>query len=393
MKALCWNGVRDLNVERVDDPRILNPRDAIVKVTMSSACGSDLHLINGFIPSMQAGDILGHEFVGEVVEIGKEVHQLAVGDRVVVVSIIGCGECSYCKDELWSLCDNSNPNGVMQKKVFQYPTAGIFGYSHLFGGYAGSHAEYIRVPFADHGAFKIPEDIPDEKAVFVSDGVPTGYMAAEMAGVKPGDVVAVWGAGGVGQMAIQCAYQMGAERVIAIDSVDYRLAAAATHSRAEVINFKDADVLEVLKESTGGRGPDCCIDAVGMEANSTGLEHYYDRVKQLSKLETDRPAVLRQAIAACRKGGTVSVVGVYAGFADKIPMGLFLNKALTMRGGQMHGQRYVPRLFELIREGKIDPAFMLTHPVPLDKAPEAYELFNGRKDGCIRAVIMPHAAN
>lgn len=392
MKALCWNGVRNLNVETVEEPKILNPRDALVKVTMSSVCGSDLHLINGFIPSMQAGDILGHEFIGEVVEVGPEVHQLTVGDRVVVVSVIGCGECSYCKEQLWSLCDNSNPHAVIQEKIFQYPTAGIFGYSHLFGGYAGSHAEYIRVPFADHGAFKIPEDIPDEQALFVSDGVPTGYMAAEMAGIKPGDIVAVWGAGGVGQMAIQSAYHLGAERVIAIDGLDYRLAAAATHGHAEVLNYKDTNVLEALKEATGGRGPDCCIDAVGMEANSTGIEHYYDRTKQFFKLETDRPAVLRQAIAACRKGGTLSVVGVYAGFADKIPMGLFLNKALTMRGGQMHGQRYVPLLFDLIRKGKIDPAFMLTHPMPLRKGSEAYEVFNRRTDGCIRAVLMPQAS-
>ncbi len=389
MKALCWNGVRDLNVERVDDPKLLNPRDAIVKVTMSSVCGSDLHLINGFIPSMQAGDILGHEFIGEVVEIGAEVKQLAVGDRVVVVSVIGCGECEYCKEEQWSMCDNSNPNGVIQKKIFQYPTAAFFGYSHLFGGYAGSHAEYIRVPFADHGAFKIPEDIPDEKAVFVSDGVPTGYIAAEMADIKPGDIVAVWGAGGVGQMAIQSAYHMGAERVIAIDDIDYRLAAAATYSKAEVLNYRDANVLDALKEATGGRGPDCCIDAVGMEANSTGVEHYYDRTKQALKLETDRPAALRQAIAACRKGGTVAVVGVYAGFADKIPMGLFFNKGLTMRGGQMQGQRHVPLLFELIRQGKIDPGFMLTHPMPLSDGSKAYKLFNSRTDDCIRAVLMP----
>lgn len=389
MKALCWNGVRDLRTETVNDPEILNPKDAIVRVTMSSVCGSDLHLINGFVPSMQAGDILGHEFIGEVVDVGRDVRELAVGDRVVVVSVIGCGECSYCQQQLWSLCDNSNPNALLQEKIFQYPTAGIFGYSHLFGGYAGSHAEYIRVPFADHGAFKIPDEIPDEQAVFVSNGVPTGYMAAEMAGVKPGDIVAVWGAGGVGQMAIQSAYLMGAERVIAIDSLDYRLAAAATHSGAEVINFKDTDVLETLKEATGGRGPDCCIDAVGMEANSTGLAHYYDRTKQFLKLETDRPAVLRQAIAACRKGGTVSVVGVYAGFVDKIPMGLFLNKNLTMRGGQMHGQRYVPLLFELIRDGKLDPGFLLTHSMPLDMGAEAYQLFNERTDGCLRAVFTP----
>jgi len=389
MKALCWNGVRDLRTETVEDPKILNPKDAVVRVTMSSVCGSDLHLINGFIPSMQAGDILGHEFIGEVVEVGHDVRDLAVGDRVVVISVIGCGECGYCQRQLWSLCDNSNPNALMQEKIFQYPTAGIFGYSHLFGGYAGSHAEYIRVPFADYGAFKIPEEIRDEQAVFVSDGVPTGYMAAEMAGVKPGDIVAVWGAGGVGQMAIQSAYLMGAERVIAIDRLDYRLAAAATHGKAEVINFESADVLETLKEATGGRGPDCCIDAVGMEANSTGLEHYYDRTKQFLKMETDRPAVLRQAIAACRKGGTVSVVGVYAGVADKIPMGLFLNKNLTMRGGQMHGQRYARLLLELIRDGRLTPEFLLTHRVSLENGAAAYRMFNERNDGCLRAVFTP----
>ncbi|MCL4641300.1 MAG: glutathione-dependent formaldehyde dehydrogenase [Olivibacter sp.] len=389
MKALCWNGVRDLKVERIPDPAIVNPKDAIVKVTMSSVCGSDLHLINGFVPSMKAGDVIGHEFIGEIVAIGKEVKGLQVGDRVVVVSVIGCGECHYCKQQTWSLCDNSNPNAGLQEKIYQYPTAGIFGYSHLFGGYAGSHAEFIRVPFAEYGAFKIPEDIPDTKAVFVSDGIPTGFMAAEMASIKPGDIVAVWGAGGVGQMAIQSAYLMGAEKVIAIDRFDYRLAAAATYSHAEVLNYEATDILEALKESTGGRGPDCCIDAVGMEAHTTGMEHYYDRSKQFLRLQSDRPAVLRQAITACRKGGTVSVVGVYAGLVDKIPMGLFLNKGLTMRGGQMHGQRYVPRLFEHIRNGKIDPSFLLTHPMSLEEGAYAYRIFNDKLDNCMRAVFIP----
>jgi threonine dehydrogenase-like Zn-dependent dehydrogenase len=389
MKALCWNGVRDLRVERVPDPEILNPKDAIVKVTMSSVCGSDLHLINGFVPSMRAGDIIGHEFIGEVVETGAGVKNLKKGDRVVVISIIGCGECQYCKEETWSLCDNSNPNGLLQEKIYQYPTAGIFGYSHLFGGYAGSHAEYIRVPFADHGAFKIPDDIADEKAVFVSDGVPTGYMAAEMAAIKPGDIVAVWGAGGVGQMAMQCAYAMGAERVIAIDRLDYRLANAARYSGADILNYEDTDVLEELKEATGGRGPDCCIDAVGMEAHTTGIEHIYDKTKQFLRLESDRASVLRQAIAACRKGGTVSVVGVYAGLVDKIPMGLFMNKGLTIRGGQMHGQKYVPMLFDLIRRDIINPEFLLTHPVSLEAGQKAYEMFNDKTNKCMRAVFKP----
>lgn len=393
MKALCWNGVRDLKVERVPDPGILNPQDAIIQVTMSSVCGSDLHLINGFVPSMKAGDIIGHEFIGIVIETGLGVKNLRKGDRVVVVSVIGCGECHHCKEQTWSLCDNSNPNALLQEKIYQYPTAGIFGYSHLFGGYAGSHAEYIRVPYADHGAFKIPDDIPDEQAVFVSDGIPTGYMAAEMANIKPGDTVAVWGAGGVGQMAIQSAYHMGAEKVIAIDRFDYRLAHAAMHSKADILNYENCDVLEELKEATGGRGPDCCIDAVGMESHTTGAEYYYDKAKQILKLESDRPAVLRQAITACRKGGTVSVVGVYSGLVDKIPMGMFMNKGLTMRGGQMHGQKYVPYLFELIRNGNINASFLLTHSLPLEAGQKAYEMFNNKTDNCMRVVFRPILPN
>lgn len=389
MKALCWNGVKQLNVETVPDPTILNPRDAIVKVKMSSVCGSDLHLYNGFVPSMREGDIIGHEFMGEIVETGNEVKKLKKGDRVVIVSVIGCGECHYCNSGSWSLCDNSNPHAIAQEKLYNYSTAGIFGYSHLFGGYAGSHAQYIRVPFADNGAFVIPEGIPDEKAVFVSDAIPTGYMAAEMGNIRPGDTVAVWGAGAVGQMAMQTAYLMGADKVIAIDRFDFRLQAAAKFSNAETLDYTKTDILEALKEATGGRGPDVCIDAVGMEAQSTGVEQYYDKTKQFFRMESDRPAVLRQAIMACRKGGTLSVVGVYAGLIDKFPMGVVMNKGLTVRGGQMHGQKYVPILMELIQQGRINPAFLLTHPMPLESGPEAYAMFNDKSDNCMRAVFMP----
>lgn len=390
MKALCWNGTRKLNVENVPDPTILKPHDAIVKVTMSSVCGSDLHLYNGFIPSMREGDIIGHEFMGEVVETGSEVKKLRKGDRVVTVSVIGCGECHYCSHGQWSLCDNTNPHAFMQEKMFNYSTAAIFGYSHLFGGYAGSHAEYIRVPFADNGCFVIPEDIPDEKAVFISDALPTGYMAAEMGNIKPGDVVAVWGAGGVGQMAIQSAYLMGAEKVIAIDRFDYRLQAAAKFGKAETLDYQKTDILEALKEATGGRGPDVCIDAVGMESRPSGAENLYDKTKQFFMLETDRPGVLRQAIMACRKGGTISVVGVYAGLIDKMPMGVFMNKALTMRGGQMHGQKYAPLLLELVQQERLDPSFLLTHPMPLEAGPAAYQMFNDKSDNCMRAVFLPN---
>ena len=390
MKALCWHGVKHLQVDSVPDPSILNPRDAIIKVKMSSVCGSDLHLYNGFVPSMREGDIIGHEFMGEVLETGPEVKKLKKGDRVVVSSVIGCGECHYCSHGSWSLCDNSNPQAIIQEKAYNYSTAGIFGYSHLFGGYAGSHAQYIRVPFADRGAFVLSEDIPDEKAVFLSDAVPTGYMAAEMGNIKPGDIVAVWGAGAVGQMAIQNAYLMGAEKVIAIDEYDFRLQAAAKYSGAEALDYTKTDIIEALKEATGGRGPDVCIDAVGMEARSGGIEQYYDKTKQLLRLESDRPAVLRQAIMACRKGGTISVVGVYSGMIDKFPMGVLMNKGITLRGGQMRAQKHIPMLMELLQQGRINPGFLLTHPMSLESGPAAYEMFNEKTDNCLRAVFMPN---
>lgn len=378
-----------MRVERVPDPSILNPKDAIVRVTMSSVCGSDLHLLDGYVPTMKAGDIIGHEFIGEVVETGSGVKKFKKGDRVVVCSIIGCGGCAHCLDNDWSLCDNSNTKPEYLDKAFGYATAGIFGYSHAFGGYAGSHAEYIRVPFADQGAFKVPEGLPDESLVFVSDAFPTGFMAADMCGIEPGDTVAVWGCGGVGQMAIRSAYLLGAGRVIAIDRFEDRLQTAKEQGKAEVLNYEKVDVLEALKEMTGGRGPDRCIDAVGLEAHTTGVEEYYDKVKQTLRIETGRPAVLRQAIMACRKGGTLSIVGVYGGLLDKFPMGPAMNKALTFRMGQQHGQRYIPELLDIVAQGKVDPSYILTHKWTLDQGPEGYQMFKKKTDNCMRVVFTP----
>lgn len=389
MRALCWNGVNDLRVETVPDPAILSSGDAIVRVTMSSVCGSDLHLIGGYIPGMKKGDILGHEFVGEVAEVGIGVERLKKGDRVVVASILGCGGCYFCENELWSLCDNSNPEPELSELSFGYPIAGVFGYSHATGGYAGSHAEYVRVPFADNGAFKVPEGVPDDRAVFASDALPTGYMAADMCGLRRGDIVAVWGAGAVGQMAIRSAFLLGADRVIAIDRISERLRMAEEHAGAEVLNYEQVDVREALREMTGGRGPDACIDAVGMEADTTGIEDVYDRAKQKLRLETDRPAVLRQAIMACRKGGTVSIVGVYMGFVDKFPIGAAMNKGLTLRMGQQHGQKYIRRLLDHLERGEIDTSYLLTHRLGLEEAPRGYELFKEKHDGCVRAVFTP----
>ena len=392
MRAICWNGVNDLRTERVPDPEIVNPHDAIVRVGLSSVCGSDLHLLDGFVPTMKAGDVIGHEFLGEVVEIGREVRKLKKGDRVIVVSIIGCGRCWFCEHELYSCCDNSNPNPSVTDLVYGQACAGIFGYSHAFGGYAGSHAEYVRVPFADVGAFKVPDGVADEQAVFVSDAVPTGFMAADMCGIEPGDVVAVWGCGGVGQMAIASALLLGAERVIAIDRFADRLEAAASRYGAEIINYEKTETHSMLVELTGGRGPDRCIDAVGMEAHGTGLGQVYDRAKTALMLETDRAGVLREAIRACRKGGTVSVVGVYGGLIDKFPMGAIVNKALTLRSGQQHGQRYAERLFGYIREGRLDPSWLLTHRLPLERGADGYAMFKHKADGCVRVAFDPRMA-
>jgi threonine dehydrogenase-like Zn-dependent dehydrogenase len=376
-------------VDNVPDPKILNPRDAIVRITATAICGSDLHLYDGYIPTMQGGDILGHEFMGEVVEVGSEVGNLTVGDRVVVPFTIACGNCFFCQRQLWSLCDNSNPNAEMAAALYGYSPSGLFGYSHMMGGYAGGQAEYARVPFADVGPMKIPDGLPDEQVLFLSDIFPTGYMAAENCNIQPGDVVAVWGCGPVGQFAIKSAYMFGAERVIAIDRYPERLEMAQRDGGAEVLNYEDADVLEALKELTGGRGPDACIDAVGMEAHGTGLDAMYDRAKQAARVSFDRPTVLRYAIMACRKGGTLSIPGVYGGFLDKIPFGAAFNKGLTFKMGQTHMMRYMRPLLERIMNGDIDTSFVITHRLSLEDAARGYKIFHGKEDNCIKVVLKP----
>ncbi|HAG79768.1 MAG TPA: glutathione-dependent formaldehyde dehydrogenase [Cyanobacteria bacterium UBA12227] len=388
MKAVCWHGANDVRVDTVPDPKILNPRDAIIKITSTAICGSDLHLYNGFIPTMEPGDILGHEFMGEVVEVGREVKNLKVGDRVVVPFTISCGNCFFCQRDLSSLCDNSNPNAWMAEKLYGHSPSGLFGYTHLFGGYAGGQAEYVRVPFADVGPFKIPDGLTDEQVLFLTDIFPTGYMAAENCNIQPGDTVAIWGCGPVGQFAIRSAFMLGAERVIAIDRIPERLAMAKA-GNAEIINYEEIEVGAALKEMTGGRGPDACMDAVGMEAHGTDAIALYDKVKQAVRLETDRPMVLRQAIVACRKGGTVSVPGVYGGFIDKFPMGSVVNKALTLKSGQTHVHRYLRPLLERVQNGEIDPSFVITHRLSLDEAPHGYEIFKHKKDNCIKIVLKP----
>ncbi|NLF11180.1 MAG: glutathione-dependent formaldehyde dehydrogenase [Anaerolineaceae bacterium] len=393
MKAVCWNGVHDVRVERVPDPQLLNPRDAIVEITATAICGSDLHLYDGYIPTMQPGDILGHEFMGRVVELGSEVKNLKVGDRVVVPFTIACGRCYYCERDQRALCDNSNPNAWMAEAMWGHSPAGFYGYSHLVGGYAGGQAQYARVPFADSGPLVVNgngDGLSDEQVLFLSDIFPTGYMAAENGNIQPGDVVAVWGCGPVGLFTIKSAYLLGAERVIAIDHVPERLELAEREGKAEVIDFSQWDVVEVLREMTGGRGPDVCIDAVGMEAHgASSLDAIYDKVKQSVRLETGRPHVLRETIQACRKGGTVSLAGVYGGFVDKIPIGAAFNKGLTLRMGQTHVQKYMRPLLERIQQGEIDPTFVITHRLPLDAAPEAYRMFRDKEDNCIKVVLRP----
>jgi threonine dehydrogenase-like Zn-dependent dehydrogenase len=389
MKAVCWHGANDVRVDTVPDPKIINPRDAIIKITSTAICGSDLHIYDGFIPSMESGDILGHEFMGEVVELGSAVKNVQVGDRVVVPFTISCGNCFFCQRDLWSLCDNSNPNGWMAEKMYGHSPSGLFGYSHMFGGYAGGQAEYARVPFADVGLFKIPDGLTDEQVLFLTDIFPTGYMAAENCDIKPGDTVAIWGCGPVGQFAIKSAYMLGAERVIAFDRVPERLQMAKKQGKAEVLNYEEVDVGEALKEMTGGRGPDSCIDAVGMEAHGTDAMAFYDKAKQAVRLETDRPTALRQVIVACGKGGHVSLAGVYGGFLDKVPMGAAFNKGLTFKMGQTHVHRYLRPLLERIQNGEIDPSFVITHKMSLEDAPKGYEIFKNKKDNCIKVVLKP----
>ena len=389
MKANCWYGKNDVRVEDVPDPKILNRHDAIIKITSTAICGSDLHLYNGFIPTMEKGDILGHEFMGEVVEVAGEVKNVRVGDRVVTSFPISCGKCFFCHADLFSLCENSNPNAWMAEKMMGHAPAGIYGYSHMLGGFAGGQSEYARVPFADVGTIKVPDGLSDEKVLFLSDIFPTGYMAAENCDIKPGDTIAVWGCGPVGQFAIRSAFLLGAKRVIAIDTVPERLQ-MAVDGGAETLDSLHDDVFERLKDLTGGLGPDACIDAVGMEAHGAKADYWYDKAKTMTFMATDRARALRQAINSCRKGGVVSVPGVYGGFVDKVPLGAAFNKGLKLRMGQTHVHKYLPRLLQHIEKGDIDPSFVVTHTVSLDSAPEMYRTFRDKKDGCIKVVMKPH---
>ena len=388
MKAVCWFGKHDVRVENVPDPQILNSRDAIIKITTTAICGSDLHLYNGYIPTMEAGDILGHEFMGEVVEVGKDVKNLQKGDRVVIPFTIACGRCFFCERELWSCCDNSNPNAGIAETLYGFSGSGLFGYSHMLGGFAGGQAEYVRVPFADTGALKIGDSLTDEQVLFLSDIFPTGYMAAENCDIKEGDTVAIWGAGPVGQFAVRSAFLLGAEQVIAIDHYEDRLQLAA-EGGARTINFDDEDVFEKLKDLTGGRGPDSCIDAVGLEAHGVAPDALLDYVKAKLFLATDRPHALRQAIHCCRKGGTVSIPGVYGGFLDKFNFGAAFGKGLTFKMGQTHMHKYMPKLLSLVEEGKIDPTFVISHRLKLDDAPKAYNEFNKEKNQWRKVVLKP----
>ncbi|HEY4603102.1 MAG TPA: zinc-dependent alcohol dehydrogenase, partial [Blastococcus sp.] len=374
----------------VPDPKILNSRDAIVRITSTAICGSDLHLYNGFIPTMEPGDILGHEFMGEVVEVGPGVKNLKVGDRVVVPFPIACGACNSCERGLFSLCENSNPNHRIAEKFMGHSPAGLFGYSHMLGGYPGGQAQYARVPFADVGPLKVDDDLTDEQVLFLSDIFPTGFMGADMCDIKPGDVIAVWGAGPVGQFAIASAKMLGAERVIAIDRFPYRLAKAKEAGATDLINYEEAGVLETLADMTAGRGPDGCIDAVGMEAHHANpAVHAYDRTKQATRLETERPHALREAVMACANGGTISIIGVYGGMMDKFPIGSLMNRALTVRTGQCHVQRYMKPLYERIRNGDIDPSFVISHTMPLSEAPDGYRMFRDKQDECNKIVLKP----
>ena len=389
MRALTWSGVNETSVEEVPDPRLQDPGDMIVRVTRTVTCGSDLHLIGGYIPFMEKGDVLGHEFVGEVVEVGPEVRNHRVGDRVVVSSFISCGKCWYCRNELYSCCDNGNTNPGITDVLWGANPGGCFGYSHAMGGFAGSHADFIRVPFADVGAFTIPDEVSDERALFASDSAATGWMGADLGGVQPGDVVAVWGAGAVGHMAARAAMLLGAEQVVLIDRFDYRLDLARRHVGCETINYQRTDVPADLRERTGGRGPDVCIEAVGMEAHSRGVGQLYDQAKHQLRLQTDRPSAVREAVYCCRKAGSVFVLGVFAAFADKFPLGALMNKGLTLRGAQMHGQRYIPMLLDRMRRDELVTEYLGTHTMPLADGPAGYEMFKDKKDDNMRSVFIP----
>ncbi|HYO40107.1 MAG TPA: zinc-dependent alcohol dehydrogenase [Nocardioidaceae bacterium] len=389
MRALCWEAPTKVGIHNVPDPTILSPRDAIVQITSTAICGSDLHLYDGYIPAMVPGDILGHEFMGEVVEVGSGVGNLRQGDRVVVPFPIACGNCGACQRELYSVCENSNPNAAFAEKLLGHSSCGMFGYSHLTGGYAGGQAEYVRVPFADVGPMKIDDDLTDEQVLFLTDIFPTGYMGADMCGIKPGDVVAIWGAGPVGLFAVVSAYLLGASKVIAIDRLPERLAKAESQG-AHTLNYEETSVLEELRDLTAGRGPDHCIDAVGMEAHTDmSVVQAYDKAKQLARLQTDRGEALREAILACANGGTVSIIGVYGGFMDKFPTGSLMNRSLTVRTGQAHVHRYLPRLLEHVRNGDVDPTFVISHRMSLDEGPKGYDLFKNKLDECVKVVLTP----
>jgi threonine dehydrogenase-like Zn-dependent dehydrogenase len=388
MRALVWHGTEDIRAETVPDPTIVDPTDAIIRITATCICGSDLHLYNGYMPTMAEGDVVGHEPMGIVEEVGSAVTKLKPGDRVVIPFTISCGTCWFCEHGLFSLCDRSNPNASMAAKIMGHSPAGLFGYSHMMGGFPGGQAEYLRVPYADVGPIKVPDGLSDEQVVFLSDIFPTGYMAAEQADIEPGDTVAIWGCGPVGQFAIRSAWILGAGRVIAIDRFPDRLAMAAD-GKAETINYEEVNVYDKLQEMTGGRGPDRCIDAVGTEAHHGGIVGVYDKVKQTMRLENDRPHVIREALKCCRKGGTLSVPGVYIGFDDKIPLGTMMNKAITIKTGQTHVQRYTEPLLQKIVDGTIDPSFVVTHVEPLERGPELYKTFRDKQDGCIKVVLKP----
>ena len=390
MRALCWHGKHDVRYDNVPDPELKDATDVIIKVTACAICGSDLHLTDGYVPTMEAGDVMGHETMGEVIEVGSAVTKLKKGDRVVVPFTIACGECWFCKHEMFSLCDTSNPGAEQQKKAIGHSTAGLFGYSHMYGGFAGGQAEYMRVPFADVGPIKVPDSLSDAQVLFLSDIFPTGWMAAENAHIQKGDTVAIWGAGPVGQFAIRSAFLMGAARVIAIDTVPERLALAKM-SGAEIIDFEKDNVYDVLMQWTKGRGPDSCIDAVGCEASGHGAIDIMDKIKTSTNLGTDRAHVLREIVKCVRKGGHLSIPGVYVGGVDQFMMGAFVAKGLTMKSGQTHVQRYLPSLLKLIEDGKIDPSFLVTHERPLSEGPELYNTFRNKEDGCIKVMLRPHA--
>ena len=388
MKALCWQGKKDVRYETVPDPQIEAPTDVVVKVSSTAICGSDLHLFDGAVPTMMKGDVLGHEFMGEVVEVGSEIRRLKVGDRVIVPFTIWCGECEHCRKQNYSVCERSNRNAALASKLWGHTSAGLFGYSHITGGYAGGQAEYVRVPYADNAPIKVPSSLKDDQVLFLTDILPTGWQAAAQADIVKGDTVAIWGCGPVAQFTILSAFLLGAERVIAIDSVPERLA-MAQRSRAETIDFSKGNVLEALNEKTGGKGPDKCIDAVGMEAHAHGVAGLYDYVSQATKMETGRPVALREAVMACKPGGVVSVPGVFGGLINAFPMGAVVNKSLTLRSGQTHVNRYADDLLRRIEEGEIDPTFIITHRAKLSAGPALYRTFRDKHEGCVKVVLQP----